>query len=77
MRLIDADELIESMGVSDAVKWGNKIRRSNSKNNRMPPETAEEKLVVMTPTMAATTAARMPRMLMNGRNSGRHFDHFP
>ena len=24
MRLIDADELIESMGVSDAVKWGNK-----------------------------------------------------
>ena len=42
----------------------------------MPPETAEEKLVVMTPTMAATTAARMPRMLMNGRNPGRHFDHF-
>ena len=24
MRLIDADALIESIGVSDAVKWGNK-----------------------------------------------------
>lgn len=32
MRLIDADALIESMGVSDAVKWGNKDRYQQAKS---------------------------------------------
>lgn len=30
MRLIDADSLIESMGISNAVKWGNKDRNQQA-----------------------------------------------
>lgn len=69
MRLIDADALIDSMGLANAVKWGNKdgYQQDNSYSTLMRYEIKDD--IDAQPTIDAVTLDRLCEWLPNAVDS--------